>query len=41
MDLKIHKLDVNASNENILIRYLPERYIWENINEQYGNRIRR
>lgn len=28
---KIHKLDVNASNENILIRYLPERYIWENI----------
>lgn len=29
--IRIHKLGTDADTENILIRYLPEKYIWKNI----------
>lgn len=29
--IRVHKLGLNADTENILIQYLPEKYIWKNI----------
>lgn len=29
--IRIHKLGNNGTSENILIRYLPDTYVWENI----------
>lgn len=32
--IRIHKLGANAETENILIKYLPEEYIWKNVYEE-------
>lgn len=29
--IRIHKLGANADTENVLIKYLPQKYVWKNI----------